>query len=261
MSELLSTRRSSTTAVYTCPNNCKEAYAIAREEVDRIKRQGPALTDFDLEAGRARVVPGEIVRNGYITQAYTDLANDMPDNHWVRLASYVSVQGGCAMQRTQDWDAQTVGRAVVNPDEALEALGDANVSIFESIYPPNRMAANCGIDRFLECVEKGEIEVDPAIVRAMEKMRDGDLRGASDRIAQHEQEDVVQPVYERHKETFSDLQTAEGLIPGDQTSISIAKTCTRDNLVPLQGEISNPKHRVRYYEALIERLYEVEGIR
>jgi hypothetical protein len=256
-----STTRSGTRALGRCPADCKEAMAIAREDVNRIKRQGAGVADMDMKKGTYREIPGEVMRNGHITKAYTDLARDMPQNDWVRLASYVSVQGGCAMRQVSNWKDYHPGRMLLNPEKALDALGDANMAIFESIYPPNRMAANCGIDKFLECVEKGEIKVDEKIVQAMREMKAGNNKRAADLIADHEQRNVVQPVYERHKGAFNDLSNADSWVPGDQTSIPVAKTCTRENLVKLDGDISNPSDRVAYYEKLIRRMYEIEGRR
>ncbi|WP_179381611.1 hypothetical protein [Jannaschia marina] len=72
---------------------------------------------------------------------------------------------------------------------------------------------------------------------------------------------MVQPVYDRHPTGFEDMAQGEGLMPGDQTSIPVAKTCTRDNLVPLgDRDITNPLDRVDYYGDLIDRMYEIEGI-
>ena len=228
----------------SCPSTCAEAMAMANAEVDQMRR-----------------VSNPIQRNIGITQSYQQLGKAMPDNWWVRLAGYVSVQGGCAMKRTQAWDAQTIGRAVVNPEDALAALGDANMTIFESVYPPNKFMHECGYERLKECVEKGEIDVDPEIMSSLEKINSGDLRGGADGLAEHEQVDVVQSVYDRHKGTFEDLATAESIMPGDQTSIPVSYQCTRDNLVSLGNlDISNPQHRVTYYGRLMDRMMQIEGL-
>ncbi|WP_255011693.1 hypothetical protein [Roseovarius sp. M141] len=257
----LSTTSSSFSSVGTCPDNCEEAMAQAHDEVNQIRRQGPGAVDFNMAEGSYREVPAEVMRNGRITQAYSDLARDMPENHWVRLASYVSVQGGCAMRQFTNPSQNWPGAVSDFPQNGLAALGDANVAIFESIYPPNRMAANCGIDRFLECVENGEIEVNENIVRAMKQMRDGDLRRAANTIARYEQEEVVQPVYARWPGTFQTMAAIDTVnVFQDMTSIPIARTCTRDGLVPLEGSISNPRDRVDYYEALLNEMYRIEGI-
>lgn len=240
-----STTRSSGSPVQSCPENCKEALKIAEDEVNKIAR-----------------LDGPIARNKAITASYEKLAKDMPNNDWVRLASYVSVQGGCAMQLTQGWEARTGGRLFFDPDDALSALGDANLTIFSSIYPPNRMVANCGYEKFRQCVDRGEITFDKNILKGMEKMHNGELKGAADIIAQYEQRDVVQPVYDRWAKTFAGMSLADTVdVFHDRTSIPIAKTCTRDNLVPFTGNISDWHDRIKYYSKIIDEMYRVEGVR
>jgi hypothetical protein len=227
-----------------CPNDCKEALAMANEEVDLMRR-----------------IADPVQRNIGITSADQALGRQMPNNWWVRLAGYVSVQGGCAMKRTLAWDAQTVGRAILNPEKAMDALGDANLTIFSSVYPPNKFMSVCGYKRLKECVERGEIKVDEKIMAALKEIDAGNLRQGADLMAEHEQKDVVQPVYERHRETFDDLATAEGLMPGDQTSIPIAYQCTRDDLVSIGTlNIANPLDRVKYYARLMNRMKKIEGL-
>ncbi len=227
-----------------CPSDCREALAMANEEVDLMRR-----------------IADPVQRNIGITSAYQALGRQMPNNWWVRLAGYVSVQGGCAMKRTLAWDAQTVGRAVVNPEQAYAALGDANLTIFESVYPPNKFMSRCGYARLKECVERGEIEVDEKIMKGLKEIDAGNLRAGADILADHEQRDVVQPIYERHADTFADLATAEGLMPGDQTSIPIAYECTRSGLVSIGDlNIASSTDRVKYYEQLMNRMIEIEGL-
>jgi hypothetical protein len=214
------------------------------------------------EVDLMRRIPNAVQRNIGITQSYQNLGRQMPNNWWVRLAGYVSVQGGCAMKRTLAWDAQTVGRAVVNPEKAMEALGDANMTIFSSVYPPNKFMSVCGYKRLKECVDRGEVKVDPKIMKALEQINAGNLRAGADLMADHEQVDVVQPVYDRHADTFGNLATAEGLMPGDQTSIPIAYACTRSDLVSIGSlDIANPEDRVRYYRLLMDRMMKLEGLR
>ncbi|MBM2575335.1 hypothetical protein JQC91_03370 [Jannaschia sp. Os4] len=244
MPQDLPTTSSSAASVGSCPDTCEEAAAQVQDEVNRIKR-----------------IEDPIARNVAITDAYERLARDMPQNDWVRLASYVSVQGGCAMKEVTSGMAQ-VGRVFgINPGQNLEALKDANTTIFESIYPANRFVANCGLEKLKECMAEGAIEVPGEIETALEEMERGELRQAADRIARYEQVRVVQPVYDRHAEAFRDMARGEAIMPGDQTSIPVAKTCTRDDLVRLgDRDIANPFDRVDYYGDLIERMYEIEGI-
>lgn len=240
----LSTTRAASDPVAGCKCCCDRGWQDIQDEVNQALR-----SDDPLE------------RNRQITAAYGRLAEADPRNIWVRLASYVSIQGGCAMQRTQAWDAQTVGRMVVNPSEAMDALQDANRTIFSSIYPVVRFAQKCGAAQLRRCVESGAIQANPSLLEAMDKLEQGDLRGASDLIAYHEQVRIVQPVYERHAGTFRDLMRAESLMPGDQTSIPIAKHCTRDNLVSIDGlDITDPQDRVKYYDRLVNRMQQQERV-
>ena len=240
----LSTTSSTASAAGSCPDTCEEAAAQVLDEVNQIKR-----------------IDDPIDRNVAITQAYEQLAADMPENDWVRLASYVSVQGGCAMKEAGSFLAKAAPNFYISSPKMLAALKDANTTIFESIYPANRFVANCGLAKLKECMAEGAITVPDEVLTALEEMEAGNLREAADIIAQYEQEQVVQPVYERHQTAFEDMAQGDGWMPGDQTSIPIAKTCTRDDLVPLgERSITNPLDRVDYYGDLIDKMYEIEGI-
>ncbi|WP_227272236.1 DUF2515 family protein [Roseobacter weihaiensis] len=237
--------------IQQCPSNCREAMDMVMEDVNRITRIDDAVD-----------------RNVAITEAYKDLGAAMPNNHWVRLAGYVSTQGGCAMKNFYPSEnfwmgmgAQTFGRAIVNPSEALDALRDANTTIFTSVYPPNKFMHDCGYERLKQCVDSGVLDVDDRLMDALKEVDRGNLAEGADIMAEHEQMDVVQPVYERHKDTFDDMVTADGWVPGDQTSIPVAYECTRDDLVPLGDlEIQKPRDRVKYYRKLMDRMREIEGL-
>ncbi|WP_308918363.1 DUF2515 family protein, partial [Jannaschia sp. LMIT008] len=165
-----STTQAPDAPVSRCPSNCAEAMDMVMEDVNDITRIGPAID-----------------RNAAITRAYRQLGCDMPNNHWVRLAGYVSVQGGCAMQRVQSGTiaaaafppAELIGRLFVDgsPGEGLvasmDALRDANTEIFTSVYPPNKFMHECGYERLKECVDAGEIQVDGDLMDALGKLDDG----------------------------------------------------------------------------------------
>jgi hypothetical protein len=244
-------RRNAAAPTQTCPTDCKQAMALANREVDAAKR-----------------IADPVKRNAAITRAYRDLGAAAPNNHWVRLAGYVSTQGGCAMKKfyaSETWTgvaAQTLGRAVVNPSDALDTLKDANTTIFSSVYPPNKFMQTCGYRKLKECVDKGEIAVDPKLMAAFAKMDAGQYQTAADMIAEHEQVDVVQPVYERHRDTFDDMMTAEGMLPGDQTSIPVSYSCDSGTQVSLGDlQLQNPTDRVKYYKKLMDEMKRIEGIR
>lgn len=228
-----------------------------------------ALMDEIMEdVNKVARIPDPVDRNVAITQRYKDLGAAAPNNHWVRLAGYVSTQGGCAMKNfypsynpVMGTAAQTVGRAFVNPGEALESLKDANTAIFTSVYPPNKFVQEHGFDQLQACVEAGELDVPPELMQALEKMDDGDLAGAAYDMAAHEQLTVVQDVYKEHADTFDDMMTADSWVPGDQTSIPVSYECTRDNLVSLGDlDIRNPQDRVDYYGRLMKEMKQIEGL-
>lgn len=245
----LSTTGDACDPVAGCECSCDKGWADVQDEVNQALR-----SDDPLE------------RNRQITAAYDRLAQADPRNIWVRLASYVSVQGGCAMQLTQGWGAATadwVPFLGFDPEESLDALQDANRTIFSSIYPVVRFAQKCGAAQLRKCVESGAFEAHEDLLKAMELVEQGRLREASDLIAYHEQVRIVQPVYERHKDAFAGMSNADMIdVFNDRTSIPIAKTCTRDGLVEIGSlDIRKPLDRVKYYERLIERMLSQESRR
>lgn len=109
----------------------------------------------------------------------------------------------------------------------IEMLFEMPISPFsKASTPPNKFMQTCRYEKLKECVENREIDVDRNIMTALGEIDAGNLRAGADLLADHEQRDVVQPVYERHKETFEDLATAESWVPGDQTSIPVSYDCT-----------------------------------
>ena len=165
------------------------------------------------------------------------------------------------MKETQTWAAKYPGWILFDNDKAYEALGEANKTIFTSVFPPNLMVANCGYEKFKQCVDSGEIQVDETLVEAMAEKNSGNLRAAADALAEHEQVTIVQPIYDKYEDTFSGLAWADTLdVFNDRTSIPIAYTCTRDNLVKLDGDLSNPQDRVVYYKKLLTEMKRIEGL-
>lgn len=224
---------------------------------------GRGWQDIQDEVNQALASDDPLERNRRITAAYEDLARDDPRNLWVRLATYVSVQGGCAMGRVQKWySAYPPGSVIINQPAALEALAAANSTIFSSIYPVVRFAQKCGAAQLRRCVDSGAIKVDPRLLDAMDEIEAGDPREAANQIAAYEQIDVVQQVYEDHAAGFNGLQRGEAVLPWDQTSIPISKTCTRasDELVYIEElDITNPRARVTYYGRLMDRMLSQGG--
>lgn len=252
MDDGLSTTRPACDPVAACPCSCTRGWQEVQHEVNE------ALDS-----------PNPLERNRRITAAYERLAEADPNNLWVRLAGYVSVQGGCAMRVPMALD--TVAgvfppirlRPKTGPDPImgapLDVLQDANRTIFSSIYPVVRFAQKCGAERLRLCAERGDVEAHPDFLDAMDLIEHGDLEAAAYLIADHEQTRVVQPVYDRHWLAFKTMQAGDYIWPQDLISIPIAKTCTRADLVSISGlNISDPQDRVLYYERLMQRMLDIE---
>jgi len=76
---------------------------------------------------------------------------------------------------------------------SVNALKDANTTIFESVYPPNMFMHRCGFERLKECNDAGAFQPPIAenLMRGLEEMHNGNWRGAADLIEQYEQEEIV----------------------------------------------------------------------
>lgn len=105
--------------------------------------------------------------------------------------------------------------------------------------------------------------MDQRLLDGLTKLEQGRLREASDIIARYEQEVVVASAYARHSDTFDDMMWADSIdVFNDRTSIPIAKTCIRENLVSIDGlDIREGADRVKYYERLVSRMLEMERSR
>lgn len=246
-----STTQSPDSETAVCPDCCKALMDEVMEDVNKVAR-----------------VPDAVDRNVAITQRYRDLGAAMPQNDWVRLAGYVSTQGGCAMKNFyfshkpgMATAAYTFGQAVVTPSEALETLRAANTAIFTSVYPPNKFVEQHGYEELKKCVDAKAVDVSRELMDALGKLERGEKADAANLMAEYEQMKVVQPVYEQHADTFDDMMTADAIrFWADDTSIPISYECTRDNLVPLgELDITNPEDRVRYYSRLMKRMLKLES--
>lgn len=241
-------QRSPDKIVECCPEDCKGNWSRIDGEIQRIEK----IKD-----------PRE--RNKAITGKYKEIAEMNPENRWARLASYVSAQAGCGMERTDDADAQTLGRVFVNPEDAKKALADGNITIFKSVARPFLYVNTYGYDSLDHCLESApQPPIPNELVKAMRIMQEGELRRAADMIAEHEQVDVVEKVYERHQETFADIDSFDTSrwdffdTTRDRQSIPLSHDCTNEDRVPLDGPLSVPKNRVKYYHKLMNELEAME---
>lgn len=247
--------------------NCETCIAAdCKKKIEKIEK----------EKNQIAAIEDPIERNKAITAAYGKLAAEDPQNRWIKLASVVSAQGGCAMKLTRSLDPDV--HAGIDPKHDFmnatgldpfhnmyHALGDANNAIFSSIYPLTAYRARHGYEDMKKCYAATGKEIPPKIMAAFDKLEEGDMARASDRIADFEQRDVVQPIYEKYSGTFALMEFGSGIqkpLTGTNLyDIPVSTTCGDPDVVPFKGSISNPSHRVDYYKSLMERLSSQQGWR
>lgn len=167
-----------------------------------------------------------------------------------------------------------------------QALGDANASIFGDIYPMAAYRARHGYERMKECYAREGKRIPPEIREAFEEMdkENGDLRRAADALADYEQREVVQPVYDRYSTLFGVTENVTAPImagwdaikkrwsgettwgeffgggTGDKPyEIPVSTSCGSGNVVKIDGSISDADARVRYYGSLMDELSRQQG--
>lgn len=197
------------------PGNVSETCAtcIAADCKKKIEKETKRITD----------IKDPIERNKAITAAYGKLATQDPSNRWIKLASVVSAQGGCAMRLTRSLDPDVITGIdpkydFMNPTgldpwyNMYQALGDANKAIFGDIYPMAAYRARHGFEDMKKCYAATGKDIPPKIKSAFDELEKDNLKSASDWIADFEQRDVVQPVYEDYSGTFSMMEGTSAML-------------------------------------------------
>lgn len=229
------------------------------------------IKEISDETNRIRNIQDPIERNKEITRAYNAVAAQDPQNRWVKLASIVSVQGGCAMQQVKDarsylpsfkdWLDEKTGVSFTK--NMYQALGEANKSIFSDIYPYAAYRAKYGTENMKKCYAEEGKPIPPELEDAFDKMDRGELNAASDAIAKFEQMKVVQSVYDQYSGTFWEMKAAssvqEWFTGKNLYDIPLSTTCGDPNTVPFEGDIAKGSDRVAYYQALMSRLKAQQG--
>lgn len=137
--------------------------------------------------------------------------------------------------------------------------------------------ARHGYEDMKKCYAATGKTIPPKIKNAFDELEKGNLRGASDWIADFEQRDIVQPVYEKYDGTFGLMEFGNSVLKGGKSALNffgtnfdseknlydipVSTTCGDPNVVPFQGSISNPNNRVNYYNSLMQRLSTQPGWR
>lgn len=223
------------------------------------------------ETNKINSISDPIERNKAITAAYKDLAAHDPSNRWIKLASIVSSQGGCAMRQVQGVrsyfpsvkDGLDNATGTSFTQNMYHALGDANKAIFGDIYPYAAYRARYGYENMKKCYAAERKAIPDKIQKSFESLEKNNLKDASDYIADFEQRDVVQRVYDEYKGTFTEMSIANSIqkpFSGKNVyDIPVSTTCGDPNTVPFVGSISNSKDRVNYYNSLMDRLSAQQG--
>ena len=223
------------------------------------------IKEIDDQTQKIASIKDPIERNKAITQAYTDVAAQDPQDRWVKLASIVSAQGGCAMKQVSgvrswlSWKQpldDATGASFTN--NMYHALGDANKGIFSDIYPVAAYKAKYGWKNLKECYAAEGKPIQPELEDAFDKMDKGDLNGGADGIAKFEQMKVVQPIYDKYSGTFTEMgffSWVQKPFSGKKLfDIPVSTTCGDPDTVPFAGDISKGADRVDYYHALMDKL-------
>ncbi len=228
------------------------------------------VKDIDDQTEKIASIKDPIERNKAITQAYSDVAAKDPQDRWVKLASIVSAQAGCAMKQVgevRSWVAwkqpldDVSGMSFSN--NLYHALGDANKGIFVDIYPVAAYKAKYGLASLKECYASEGRYLKSALLEAFDKMDRGDLEGASNDIAKFEQKSVVRNVYDQYSGTFSELKLASAIqkpfTGKDLFDIPLSTICGDPNTIAFVGNLSNGDDRVGYYNTLMAALKKDQG--
>jgi len=272
-------------------NNCKDYWSIIQQEVDGIM-QDKELEKIDKRLAEAikkdgileEYLESEMVyklkikaiknerykflaeRNKRITEVYKTTAKKNPENRWAKLASYVSAQAGCGMEETQGFEAQTFGSYEtigygIDPDKSLNALSEANKQIFSSVGMPFMFISKYGYEEFYRCAGEKKLPVDNDIIKAAKEMEEGKLVDASDRLAEKEQLEIVEPIYKKYQKTFQAIDHADTHEPflfddsRNRQSIALEYDCDTGDKIPLGDlQLKNKNERVRYYKKLMDAL-------
>ena len=219
----------------------------------------------DVEAETAQAVQSAdpLVRNRKISAAYASMNIRRPDMQWIGLASIVSRQAGCAMEYADD-KAQSWNPLVSDPASvAKQALAETNKLIYQDMYPVMRFFEKHGAAELESCqsARPSGKAIDPQLMGAAKAIARGDVRTASDAIANYEQTDIVQTqIYSNkaYKETFHSNEYWSGKAVGRffgarKAEIPLSSDCATGSEVPFAGSISNTADRIAYYEKLMNQ--------
>ena len=150
--------------------------------------------------------------------------------------------------------AQTLGRVLVDPNKATEALGAINKEIFLKIYPYAACVADHGAKQFRACAERAGWSIPSLLTDAFDNLEKGRLREAANDIAEYEQRVIVPPIYNRYADVFRDIKFGDHFDPYNNTSIPLSYDCNHGKPIPFDGTIDNTDDRISYYGKLMNAM-------
>jgi len=211
--------------------------------------------------------------NQAITAAYGKLVEDAPYLPWARVGHVVTAQFGCRMG-----DMEMMAAPLDSPSElfenAIRAIGEGNIRIFDGLYPTMRLVADLGIDQFLECAKNGHFDesVPKDLIEAIEKLQEGKFQEAETMIVRYEQTKIAPPIYREFKTQYEFMQEmAAGVkqasfgIVDPQSILPVAHCASPGSSwqgvypISMDGDLFNEEDRVDFYEKLAPHIYKHYG--
>jgi len=279
---------SSSKKIKAADSTCRSAQQKVREEVERIKNDydhtvkkhgrgfGYLPNIAPTRLGEIYLMPSQYREiNKSITAAYARLVEDAPYLPWAKVAHIVTAQFGCTMDNMADLGKWVVSHDTLNEaDDAIRAIGEGNIRIFDGLYPTMRLVADLGIDQFLECAKNGHFKPKPPpkLVEAMGKLQEGNFEEAERIIIDYEQRDIAPPIYREFRQQYEFMQSKAAHL--NKRSFGLLKTqsvlpvphCSFPGLswkdvapVPMEGSLFNEDDRVEFYNKLAPQVQKYYG--
>jgi len=270
-------------------SSCQNAQKRVQEEVERIKnsydhdveKHGRSMSIFygfkTPEMVEKYLMPSQYREiNKAITQAYGKLVEDAPYLPWARVGHIVTAQFGCRM-KDMEWMTGVVPTNVLADeiDNAVRAIGEGNIRIFDGLYPTMRLVADLGPEKFLDCVRNNQFNPPPPkeLIKAIEKLQQGEFDEAEEMIIDYEQRKIAPPIYREFKEQYEFMQNWGGQVNMlsfglfDPQSVLPVTHCTFppgsswQDVAPvsMDGSLFNENDRIKFYKKLAPHVYKHYG--
>jgi len=214
--------------------------------------------------------------NKAITQAYADLVTDAPYLPWAKVGHVVTAQFGCRMNDMEEATGIVYTNALADKlDDAVRAIGEGNLRIFDGLYPTMRLVADLGVDKFLECAKNGHFKPKPPkeLIKAIEKLQQGEFAVAEEMIVKYEQKKIAPPIYHEFKPQYEWMQNLgsrveritlgwinpQSVLPVTHCVFPPGSSWEDVDPVSMDGSLFNEDDRVEFYKKLAPFVYKHYG--